>query len=105
MRRVDRRTNALQTDQPTDRQTDRASYRGALSHLKTKLQFMKVGLKGNSFPSAPVKKVLGEIVATRWMEQNHEMKRYSHETFMSKNAMTTTRAKKVHQKVSRVSQK
>ena len=29
MRRVDRRTNALQTD----RQTDTASYRGALSHL------------------------------------------------------------------------
>ena len=36
MRRVDRRTNALQTDQPTDRPTDTASYRGALSHLKTK---------------------------------------------------------------------
>ena len=59
VRRVDRRTNALphrQTDQPTDRSTDTASYRGALSHLKTKFQFMKVGLKGNSFPSAPVKK-------------------------------------------------
>ena len=35
MRRVDRRTNALQTDQPTNRPTDTASYRGALSHLKT----------------------------------------------------------------------
>ena len=34
MRRVDRRTNALQTNRPTDRTTDTASYRGALSHLK-----------------------------------------------------------------------
>ena len=39
MRRVDRRTNALptdrQTDRPTNRPTDKASYRGALSHLKS----------------------------------------------------------------------
>ena len=39
VRRVDRRTNALPNDQPTnqptDRPTDTASYRGALSHLKT----------------------------------------------------------------------
>ena len=35
MRRVDRRTNALQTDRPTDQPTDTASYRGALSHLKS----------------------------------------------------------------------
>ena len=34
MRRVDRRTNALQTDRPTGQPTDTASYRGALSHLK-----------------------------------------------------------------------
>ena len=38
VRRVDRRTNALptdrQTDGPTNRPTDRASYRGALLHLK-----------------------------------------------------------------------
>ena len=32
MRRVDRQMNALQTDRPTDT----ASYRGALSHLKRK---------------------------------------------------------------------
>ena len=39
MRRVDRRTNALPnrpTDRPTDQPTDTASYRGVLSHLKTK---------------------------------------------------------------------
>ena len=36
MRRVDRRTNAL-PDRPTDRLTDTASYRGALSHLKMKI--------------------------------------------------------------------
>ena len=43
VRRVDRRTNALpdrqtdrQTDQQTNRPTDTASYRGALSHLKTR---------------------------------------------------------------------
>ena len=30
VRRVDRQTNALQTNRPTDQQTDRASYRGAL---------------------------------------------------------------------------
>ena len=35
MRRVDCQTNALPTDQPTDQPTDTASYRGALSHLKT----------------------------------------------------------------------
>ena len=35
MRRVDRRTNAL-PDRPTNRPTDTASYRGALSHLKIK---------------------------------------------------------------------
>ena len=34
MRRVDRRTNALPTVRQTDRPTDTASYRGALSHLK-----------------------------------------------------------------------
>ena len=34
VRRVDRRTNALQTNQQTDQPTDTASYRGALSHLK-----------------------------------------------------------------------
>ena len=32
---VDRRTNALQTNRPTDRPTDTASFRGALSHLKS----------------------------------------------------------------------
>ena len=37
MRRVDRRTNAL-PDQPTNRPTDTASYRGALSHLKKRLE-------------------------------------------------------------------
>ena len=40
MRRVDRRTNALPTDRPTDRltnqPTDTACYTGALSHLKTR---------------------------------------------------------------------
>ena len=35
VRRVDRRTNALPTDQQTDGRTDTASYRGALAHLKT----------------------------------------------------------------------
>ena len=34
MCRVDRRTNALQTNQRTNQQTDTASYRGALAHLK-----------------------------------------------------------------------
>ena len=34
VRCVDRRTNALQTDQPTNQPTETASYRGALSHLK-----------------------------------------------------------------------
>ena len=38
MRRVDRRTNAL----PTDRPTDTASHRGALSHLKSKFFFSLV---------------------------------------------------------------
>ena len=32
---MDRRTNALQTNRQTDQPTDTASYRGALSHLKT----------------------------------------------------------------------
>ena len=36
MRRVDRRTNASQTDRQTDQPMDTASYRGALSHLKRK---------------------------------------------------------------------
>ena len=38
VRRVDRRTNALpdqQTNQLTNRPMDTASYRGALSHLKS----------------------------------------------------------------------
>ena len=34
MRRVDRQTFALQTDQPTNQPTDTAGYRGALAHLK-----------------------------------------------------------------------
>ena len=34
MQRVDCRTNALQTNQPTNQPMDTASYRGALSHLK-----------------------------------------------------------------------
>ena len=36
MRRADRQTNAL-PDRPTNRPMDTASYRGALSHLKTPL--------------------------------------------------------------------
>ena len=43
MRRVDRRTNALQTDRPTDQPTDTASYRGALSHLKKNQQRFQFG--------------------------------------------------------------
>ena len=38
MRLVDRRTNALLTHQLTNRPTDTASYRGALSHLKMKVK-------------------------------------------------------------------
>ena len=34
VRRVDRQTNALPTDQQTDRLTDTASHSGALAHLK-----------------------------------------------------------------------
>jgi len=35
VRRVDRQTNALPTNLPSDRPTDTASYRGALAHLKS----------------------------------------------------------------------
>ena len=41
MRRVDRRTNAL-PDRPTDQPTDTASYRGALSHLKSEVYLQVV---------------------------------------------------------------
>ena len=47
MRRVDRRTNALQTDRQTDQPTDRASYRGALSHLKMGKQSKETEIKVN----------------------------------------------------------
>ena len=43
MRRVDRRTNALPTDRPTNQPTDTASYRGALSHLKIPHMFDSIG--------------------------------------------------------------
>ena len=45
MRRVDRRTNALQTNRPTDT----ASYRGALAHLKSegKIERKKESKKEN----------------------------------------------------------
>ena len=46
MRRVDRRTNALPTNRQTDRPTDTASYRGALSHLKSKYTKVGVGERG-----------------------------------------------------------
>ena len=51
MRRVDRRMNALQTNRPTDRPTDQptdtASYRGALSHLKTIQLLVEKKKEGN----------------------------------------------------------
>ena len=51
MRRVDRRTNALQTDQ----RTDTASYRGALSHLKRLT--MHSGRSGNAVNACKRQKI------------------------------------------------
>lgn len=46
MRHVDRRTNALPTNRPTNRPTDTASYRGALSHLKSRISLIgNIGLR------------------------------------------------------------
>ena len=55
MRRVDRRTNALQTDRPTDT----ASYRGALSHLKRKAVTWRT-------PPAPLEHFSGLSLALRY---------------------------------------
>ena len=52
VRRVDCRTNALPTNQPT---TDTASYRGALSHLKTaQLETGSMSSCGNGIPAKTV---------------------------------------------------
>ena len=62
MRHMDRRTNALQTNRPTNQltnqPTDTASYRGALAHLKSErgIQIKTTSLTENHIKADPMNK-------------------------------------------------